>query len=105
MLEVHFTFLQAVTRFCQDGHEIVHSDETYIHSFHTTNMPWSDDTPLGDMAPTSKGQWLIIVHAGIENGFIPGALVLFKSNQKTGHCHKEMNSDNYVITQRHIQIG
>jgi transposase len=48
------------------------------------------------MAPTSMGQWLIIVHAGTEKGFIPGALLIFKSNQKTGDYHKEMNSDNYM---------
>jgi hypothetical protein len=36
------------------------------------------------------------MHAGTEMGFIPGALLIFKSNQKTGDYHKEMNSDNYM---------
>jgi transposase len=48
------------------------------------------------VAPTSKGQRLIIVHAGTEKGFIPGALLVFKSNQTTGDYHKEMNGDNYL---------
>jgi hypothetical protein len=36
------------------------------------------------------------VHAGTEKGFIPGALLIFKSNQTTEDYHKEMNSDNYL---------
>jgi transposase len=47
------------------------------------------------MAPTSKGQRLI-VHAGTQKGFIPGALLIFKSNQTTGDYHREITSDNYM---------
>jgi hypothetical protein len=69
----HVVFVRAITRFCPDGLAIVYSDETYIHRSHTTNMAWSDDTPLGDMAPTSKGQRLIIVHVGTEKRVSFGA--------------------------------
>jgi hypothetical protein len=48
------------------------------------------------MAPAFKGQRLIIVHTGTEMGLIPDALLIFKSNQNTGDCHKKMNSDNYM---------
>jgi hypothetical protein len=65
---------------------------------------WSDDTPQGCVAPTSKGQRLITVHAGTEKGFIPGALPIFKSNQTTGDYHKEMNSDNYLRWVQEKQI-
>jgi hypothetical protein len=88
-------FLRAITKFRRHGRVIVYSDETYIHSSHTTKKSWSDGTPQVCMAPTSKGQRLITVHAGTEKGFIPGALLIFKSNQTTGDYHKEMNSDNY----------
>jgi hypothetical protein len=80
-------FLRAITRFCRDGRAIVYSDETYIHSSHTINTAWPDDTLRGYMAPTSKGQRLIIVHAGAEKGFTTGALMIFKSNQTTGDYH------------------
>jgi hypothetical protein len=36
------------------------------------------------------------VHAGTEKGFILGALLIFKTNQKTGDYHKEKKSDNYM---------
>jgi hypothetical protein len=93
---VRVAFLRAITKFRRDGRVTVYSDETYIHSSHTTKKSWSDDTPQGCMAPPSKGQRLIIVHAGMEKGFIPGALLIFKSNQTTGDYRKEMNSDNYL---------
>jgi hypothetical protein len=36
------------------------------------------------MAPPSKGQRLIIMHAGTDKGFIPGAVLIVKSNRTTG---------------------
>jgi transposase len=88
-------FLRAIMKFRRYGRVIIYSDERYIHSSHTTKKSWSDDTLQGCMAPTSKGQRPIIVHAGTEKGFIPGTLLICKSNQTTGY-HKEMNSDNYL---------
>lgn len=69
--------LHAITKFCRDSPVIVYSDKLYIHSSHTTKM--CD---------------LFIVLVGM--GFIPGALLIFKSNQTMGDYHKEMNSDNYM---------
>ena len=70
--------------------------QTYIHSSHSVPKSWSDDSNLGLMAPVSKGERLIIVHAGGRFGFIPNALLIYKSQVKTGDFHKEMNTDNYV---------
>jgi hypothetical protein len=38
----------------------------------------------------------IILHAGGRRGFIPNAQVIFKSKQKTGDYHNEMNGENYI---------
>jgi hypothetical protein len=46
------------------------------------------------MTLTLKAQRSIIVHVGM--GFIPGALLIFKSTQTMGDYHEEMNSDNYM---------
>jgi hypothetical protein len=37
--------------------------------------------PSRDYFPVSKGQWLIVIHAGGEQGFIPNAYVRFKTHQ------------------------
>ncbi|PSN47204.1 hypothetical protein C0J52_07867 [Blattella germanica] len=57
--------------------------DTCIQNSHTLPSAWTDDSSQGYMAPVSKSQWLIIVHAGTEEGFIPGADLIFKSNQNT----------------------
>lgn len=46
-------------------------------------------------SPISKGQRLIIVHAGSVNGFVPGASLIFKSNQVTGDYKNDMNFENF----------
>ena len=47
-------------------------------------------------SPISKGKRLIIVHAGYKEGFVKNALLIFKSGQKSGDYHDDMNSSNYM---------
>jgi hypothetical protein len=67
---------------------------------HTSIAP-TPETQLGlmmlpeYMAPNTKGQKLIIVLVGTEKCLIPESPD-FKSNQKTGECHRELNSNNYM---------
>ncbi|KAJ4425806.1 hypothetical protein ANN_27432 [Periplaneta americana] len=70
-------------------------DETYIHTSHTTPYAWSDNSLQGLFSPVSKGQRLIIIHGGGENGFVPNAHVRFRSQQKSGDYHSDMNFANY----------
>lgn len=52
----------------QDDRPLISTDESY-----------PDSSLLGLKAPISKGNRLIIVHAGGKMGFIPNALLLFRS--------------------------
>jgi transposase len=74
----------------------VYEDETYIHSSHTGPKNWCDVSASGLLAPVSKGERLIILHAGGRRGFIPNTQVIFKSNQKARDYHNEMNGENYI---------
>lgn len=74
---------------------IVYLDETYIHSSHTVGRTWQSDDMDGVLNPVSKGSRWIIVHAGGEKGFVPNALLTFKSNTKSGDYHHEMNNANF----------
>lgn len=38
----------------------------------------------------------IILHAGNENGFIPGAELIFASKSQSGDYHGEMNQENFL---------
>jgi hypothetical protein len=43
---------------------------------------WNDGFIQGLFSPVSKGQWLIVIHAGGAQVFIPNAYVRFKSHKK-----------------------
>lgn len=88
-------YLNNIKRYRNEGRPIVYTDETYVHSSHTKPSSWSDGTEHGLKTPISKGKRLIVVHAGSNQGFIPNALLVFKSNQTTGDYHHDMNNMNF----------
>lgn len=63
-------YLREINRLRKQGRPIIYMDETYILSSHTSSKAWSDDSSEGLHCPVSKGDRLIIVHAGGENGFV-----------------------------------
>lgn len=73
------TFLKKMMEYRRQGRPIIYTDETYIHSSYTSSKGWYDKQSKGFMKPVSKGQRLIIVHAGGSTGFVPNALLIFKS--------------------------
>lgn len=72
-------YLRQLQIYMREGRPIVFTDESYIHSSHTQTKEWADDSLLGLKKPISKGQRLIMVHAGGREGFIPNALLIFPS--------------------------
>ena len=52
-------------------------------------------TKGGMRKPTGKGNRLIILHAGGEDGWIEGADLVFQSKKATGDYHDEMNSERF----------
>jgi hypothetical protein len=80
----------------REGRNIVYNDETYLHSSHTSPYGWDDGNGKGLRAPVGKGQRLIILHSGGAQGFVPNELLTFKSGNKTGDYHDDMNHRNYM---------
>ncbi|XP_063897313.1 uncharacterized protein LOC135118660 [Helicoverpa armigera] len=80
---------------CGEKKPVIFLDETYIHSSHTVGRCWQSDNVDGALNPVSKGNRWIIVHAGGEMGFVENALLVFKSNTKSGDYHDEMNNTNF----------
>lgn len=72
-------FLKQLIEYRKEGRNIIYTDETYIHSSHVQDKGWYDASAKGLKKPISKGQRLIIVHAGGENGFVKDGLLIFKS--------------------------
>lgn len=88
-------FLKGLKKYREQKRPIIYLDESYVHSSHTVSKSWNDNTSNGLMCPISKGQRLIMVHAGGEMGFVNDALLIFKSGSKSGDYHDDMNSSNY----------
>lgn len=74
-------YVRKVAQFRAEGRPIIYTDETYIHSSHTSKYDWVDEQNKCLKKPISKGQRLIVVHAGGESGFINDGLLIFKSGK------------------------
>lgn len=88
-------YLRQIKNFRSQNRPIIFVDETYVHSGHKSSKSWTDNTTKGLFTTISKGNRLIIVHAGGEMGFIKDSLLMFKSGSKSGDYHDEMNGQNY----------
>jgi transposase len=92
---LRINYLRKITLFREQNRSIIYLDETYIHSGHTLSKSWSDNSNNGLFTNISKGERLIIINAGGDEGFVPNCLQIFKSGSKTGDYHDEMNGANY----------
>jgi hypothetical protein len=72
-------YLINTSTYRNEGRPTTYTDETYIHFSHTKEHGWGDDSNAGLLAPFSRGQRVIILHAGSETEFIPNDLLMFKS--------------------------
>lgn len=104
IIQKRITYLQMIKKYREQNRPIVYVDETYILSSHVQGKSWSDDSCHGMLKQVSKGERLIIVHAGGEMGFIPHALLMWKASKTTGDYHHNMNKANYQKWLKEILI-
>ncbi|XP_045776283.1 uncharacterized protein LOC123874810 [Maniola jurtina] len=77
-----------------DKKPIVYLFETWIHAHYTIKKCWQTSTETGAKKNDSVGcRWVI---AGGENGFINGALLMFKTKLKTSDNHDKMYAANFM---------
>ncbi|KAJ8883938.1 hypothetical protein PR048_015794 [Dryococelus australis] len=84
-------YLREIREYRNAGRNIVYVDETCVHGTHSVNSCWQSSTEVGVTESTDKGPRLIIVHAGGEDDLVSNALLIFKSKQKSGDYHDDMN--------------
>ncbi|XP_050312224.1 uncharacterized protein LOC126747544 [Anthonomus grandis grandis] len=89
-------YLKQIFKYKEEGRNIVYTDESYIHSSHTKDKGWFDESRHGIRKLISKGQRLIILHAGGRNGFVNNGLLIFRSGSKSGDYHDDMNHHNFM---------
>lgn len=79
---LRINFLQKLQEYRRQNRPIIYTDESYAHATHAKLMGWTDGSTAGLKKPISKGQRVVIVHAGSEAGFVHNALLTFKSGTK-----------------------
>lgn len=94
--EKRISYLRALKRYRQEGRPIIYLDESYVLSSHVSSKTWSDSSDNGVRVPISKGERLIIIHAGGEKGFVPEALTMWKASTHTGDYHDNVNADMFM---------
>lgn len=65
------------------------------NAFSTDIMIWDDGSSKILCKCTSKGECMVIIHNGGENGFVPNALKMWKADNN-GDYHNQINNTNYT---------
>ena len=65
---VQVSYLTALEKYQEEGHQIVYAYDTYIHSSRTRCKNWCDCSALGKLA--SRGEQPILLRVGGHTGFI-----------------------------------
>ena len=74
----------------------VYVDETWVNQRDSVGKCWTvGDGSVGPKVKSGKGSRFIVLHTGGINGFIPGALLMFKSKNGKGDYHDCMNHDTF----------
>ncbi|KAF8789397.1 hypothetical protein HNY73_007337 [Argiope bruennichi] len=72
---------------------LVYIDETWVNGNLKYGKCWQDDFTEGSRTNTSSKNRLTVIHAGIEDGFIDGAKLVYKASSSSGDYHGQMNGD------------
>ena len=88
-------YLRTAREYRSQGRPIFYLDETWCNQHHTVEKVWQDDETGPKEPPSGKGKRLIILHAGSEHGWVPGADLVFVGKKDTRDYHGEMNSAHF----------
>ena len=74
-------------------------DETWVNQNECVDKCWTDSEGImGPKVKTGRGARFILLHVGGVNGFVPGALLMFKSQDgNKGDYHDSMNHEKFTI--------
>ncbi|KAK4884763.1 hypothetical protein RN001_001034 [Aquatica leii] len=75
---------------------ITYLDETFIHPSYGVSKCWQSKYQPGVYKADRSGQRYIIVHAGGAYGFLNNGLLIFKSKNKSGDYHDDLNHHNFM---------
>lgn len=96
LIKCRMEYVRAIKNFRLEGKNIIFLDETWYDTHDLKKKGFADQSSKCFLnAPCSRGQRIIILHAGSKNGWIPGALLLSAKNIKNSCAdyHEDMTAD------------
>lgn len=102
-----YNYLKIIENYRQENRHIFFLDETWYDTHDTIKKGWVDKSKRCAInIPASKGKRIMILHAGSENGFVPGALYLGCKNLKDAKAdyHSDMNAEVFENWFRNILL-
>ena len=97
IIEQIHEYLQTINQLRKENKTIIYTDETWVNAHHTQEHIWIDfDGRGGWKVPSGKGQRLIVVHAGGVEGWVEGAVLVFRSKTNSTDYHDKMNSEHFM---------
>lgn len=78
-------YLESIRKYREEGRHLYYLDETWVNTGDNTN----NDTPI----TTQRNTFLIVLHIGSKDGFVPGGLLCFESKKNSRDKHDEMNGE------------
>lgn len=95
LLQLRDKYLNEIQIHRSQGKQIIYLDETWYDTHDTLKKGYRDESgKCVTNAPCSRGKRLIILHAGSENGWIPGGLLISSKSMKNSSAdyHEDMDS-------------
>lgn len=92
-----FKYLQQIKQAKEENKTLIYLDETWFNVGESASYIWTDGTLNSTQkAPVSRGERLIILHAGSADGWVPNALLILRT-KGTGSFdyHQDMDSHNF----------
>ena len=96
IVDLRCAYLRRIKAYREQGLNLVYIDETWIDTSNTVKYCWQSDKEPGVYQSISKGERLVIVHAGGKKGFVPNALEVWNAKSNKGDYHNEMNGEMFL---------
>ena len=96
IFDLRCAYLRRIKAYREQGLNLVYIDETWIETGYTAKFCWQSKEEPGVYESISKGERLVIVHAGGKKGFVPNALEVLNAKSNKGDYHNEMNGGMFL---------
>jgi hypothetical protein len=95
IVDWRYSYLRMIRQYRNESRSIIYIDESWVDANLTFRKCWQSQDLPGVITNTSANNRLIVISAGSEDGFVEGALLIFKAGSVKGDYHGQMNFVNF----------